>query len=255
MGRFGKPLCNGGFRRHRGGFAPAWAADVVSSNIVGYEKVNLSTKVYKMGGVQFVNVGGTTASLNDLFKGDIAYGTEIMFLDDVTGAYVSYKYLAEVYDPDADDFVTGWGDIFEELATDPVPNGTGFWFYSDATDGTTVTQAGEVDGKQTVSVEVPASQYTMVINPFPQGFNPNDPNVTWTGLEYGTEIMTLSSTGAYVSYKYLAEVYDPDADDFVPGWGDVFEELVKDDIVVTGEGFWVLAPAKTTITFTSPVAE
>jgi len=225
----------------------------VSSNIVGYEKVNLSTKVYKMGGVQFVNVGGAAGSLNDLFAGDVAFGTEIMFLDDVTGAYVSFKYLEEVYDPDADDFVTGWGDVFEELSTDPVPNGTGFWYYSESGE-TTVTQAGQVDDNQTVSVEVPANQYTMVINPFPQGFNPN--NVTWNAdLAYGTEIMTLSASGAYVSYKYLEEVYDPDADDFVTGWGDVFEELVKTDIAATGEGFWVLAPAKTTITFTSPVAE
>ena len=232
---------------------PAWGAEVVSSNIVGYEKINLSTKVYKMGGVQFVNVGGTTGSLNDLFAGDVAFGTEIMFLDDVTGAYVSYKYLEEVYNPDADDFVTGWGDGFEELATDPVPNGTGFWYYSESGE-TTVTQAGQVDDNKTVSVEVPANQYTMVINPFPQGFNPN--NVKWNDdLEFGTEIMTLSASGAYVSYKYLEEVYDPDADDFVTGWGDGFEELVKTDIAAPGEGFWVLAPAKTTITFTSPVAE
>ena len=232
---------------------PAWGADVVSSNIVGYEKISLSTKTYKMGGVQFVGVGGDTVSLNDLFSGDIVYGTKIMFLDETTGAYVSYKYLAEAYDPDADDFVEGWGDVYEELATDPVPNGTGFWYYPEAGD-TTVTQAGQVDANGTASVTIPANQYTMVVNPYPQGFNPNE--VTWdANLAFGTRIMTLSDSGAYVTYKYLQEAYDADADDFVTGWGDVYEELVTSDIATVGEGFWVFAPSETTVTFSSPIAQ
>ena len=235
------------------GYAPARAADVVSSNIVGYEKVNLTDKTYKMGGVQFVGVGDTDVTLNDLFTGEIAYGTQIMFLDPVTGAYITYKYLAEAYDADLDDFVPGWADGKENLVVDPVDAGSGFWFFP-ANGDTTVTQAGQVASDNSISVSVPAGQYTMVINPFPEGFNPN--KVTWNAdLAYGTQIMTLGPTGAYVSYKYLAEAYDASVDAFVPGWGDGKENLVADDIVGVGEGFWVLAPAGATITFASPIAE
>ena len=44
---------------------PAWGADVVSSNIVGYEKVSL-TKGYSMIGVQFVQVGGGSQDLSSV---------------------------------------------------------------------------------------------------------------------------------------------------------------------------------------------
>ena len=236
-----------------GRFAPAWGAEVVSSNIVGYEKVNLTDKTYKMGGVQFVGVGDKDVNLNDLFTGEIEYGTQIMFLDMTTGAYVTYKYLEEAYDEDLDDFVPGWADGKENIAVDPVDAGSGFWFFP-ASGDTTVTQSGQVSSEKNVSISVPAGQYTMVINPFPEGFNPN--KVSWNAdLAYGTQIMILGPTGAYVSYKYLEEAYDEATDDFIPGWADGKENIVTDDIVGVGEGFWVLAPEGATITFTSPIAE
>ena len=45
--------------------APAWGAEVVSSNIVGYEKVTLSAGLNLIGS-QFVVVGGGTATMNEL---------------------------------------------------------------------------------------------------------------------------------------------------------------------------------------------
>ena len=228
---------------------PAWAAEVYSSNIVGYQKVNLDAATYKMGGIQFVGVGEAAVSLNDLFTGDIAYGTQIMFLDD-SGAYDIYTYLEEAYDEEADDFVPGWGDGFENLVsaeTLPVTAGTGFWYYPE--EGTTVTQAGQVSTNETITVNVPAGQYTLVSNPFPKGFNPND--VTWNAdLPYGSEILTRDENGAYDIYTYLEEAYDEESDDFVPGWGDGFENLVAAPIADVGEGFWVKSETDATITFT-----
>ena len=229
--------------------APAWGAEVVSSNIVGYEKVSLTDATYKMSGIQFVNVGGANASLNDLFVGNIAYGTEIMFLDP-SGAYITYKYLEEAYDEDNDTFVEGWGDGDEYLVSNPLANGSGFWFCPHA-DGD-VTQAGQVSAEGTVTISIPAGAYTMVCNPFPTGFNPN--SATWgDNLAYGTMIMTLDASGAYVTYKYLEEAYDEDADTFAPGWGDGDEYLIKTDIADVGEGFWVYAPSATTLTISSPL--
>ena len=232
------------------GYVPAQAAEVVSSNIVGYEKIDLTANTYQMSGIQFVGVGGTAASLNDLFTGDIAFGTRIMFLDADTGAYITYRYLEEAYDEAADDFVTGWGDVDEYLAKSPTVNGTGFWFYP--VSNTTVTQAGQVDDNDSVTVEVTGGSYVMVANPFPVPFNPNE--VTWnSGLEFGTRLMTLSETGAYITYRYLEEAYDEDADDFVTGWGDVDEYLVKAPIAGVGEGFWIFSQNDASITIASPL--
>ena len=230
--------------------APAWGAEVVSSNIVGYEKVSLTDATYKMSGIQFVGVGEVVAGLNDLFCGEIAYGTEIMFLDQTSGAYITYKYLEEAYDEDADEFLPGWGAGDEYYVTDPVPAGSGFWFCPHS-DGD-VTQAGQVTTSDSVSISIPAGAYTMVSNPYPTGFNPN--SVQWDeNLAYGTMIMTLDASGAYITYKYLEEAYDEDADTFAPGWGDGDEYLVKSDIAAAGEGFWVYAPVATSLTVQSPL--
>ena len=223
---------------------------MVSSNIVGYEKVNLVNSTYKMGGVQFVSVGGTAGSLNDLFGGNIEYGTEIMFLDESTGAYLTYKYLEEAYDEANDDFLPGWGDGDEYYVEAPVLPGTGFWYCPHA-DGS-VIQAGEISSSGTVTISIPAGSYTMVSNPFPVGFNPND--ATWDdGLPFGAMLMTLDASGAYVTYKYLEEAYDEANDDFLPGWGDGDEYLVTGEIAAPGEGFWVYSTVATSLTIASPI--
>ena len=50
---------------------PAWAADVVSSNIVGYEKITLA-QGYNMIGVQFAEVGGSDKILSTVGELDSA---------------------------------------------------------------------------------------------------------------------------------------------------------------------------------------
>ena len=219
----------------------------MSSNIVGYQKLNLSADVYTLTGIQFVKVGGNVASLNDLFSGDIPFGTRIM-VQGLDG-YDSYKYLAEAYDEAADDFVAGWADGDEYLTSDPFVNGTGVWVIaSDDTEG--FTQSGQVSDAATITISAKADVYTLVCNPFPQGFNPNA--VNWSaGLEFGTRIMVKGEDG-YDSYKYLEEAYDEAADDFVEGWGDGDEYLVKDDIVPSGEGFWLVAPSDTDFIIENP---
>ena len=62
-----------------------------------------------------------------------------------------------------------------------------------------------------------------------------------TDIPYGTEVLTLNDQGQYDSYTYLEEAYDAVLDDFVPGWGDVGEEIVTDGIE-PGVGIWVKAP-------------
>ena len=200
-----------------------------------------------MTGAQFVNVGGTNASLADLFISDnIPYGTRVMFATE-TGAYDTIKYLEEAYDEANDDFIPGWGDGDEYLVTNPVAPGTGFWVISPS--AIELTQVGEVVNKDSYTVTIPANIYTMVANPFPKGFNPN--KATWSAnLPYRTQMLTLNDNGSYTTYRYLEEAYDEANDDFYPGWGDGDEYLVTNPIAFEGEGVWVLSTEEITVTFT-----
>ena len=51
---------------------PAWAAEVYSSNIVGYQKLSL-VPGYNMVAVQFANVGGGAQDLSTYFQMDDSY--------------------------------------------------------------------------------------------------------------------------------------------------------------------------------------
>ena len=111
------------------GYAPARAADVVSSNIVGYEKLNLAAETFVMGGIQFVNVGGTSATLNELFsQTDIPEDTEIRFFDATQGKYTYFNYIEDAWDDDAKEEVPGWANRAGDLVTSAIAGvGQGFW--------------------------------------------------------------------------------------------------------------------------------
>ena len=219
---------------------------------MGYQKVALSANAYYLSGVQFTKVGGDTATLNDLFPAtDIPYGTEVLTLNE-QGQYDSFTYLEEAYDAELDDFVPGWGDGGEEIVTDGIEPGVGFWVKTP--EGYDLTQVGEVESSDSVTVTVPAGTYTMIANPFPAGFNPN--KVTWSAnLPFETEILTLNEQGQYDSFTYLEEAYDADLDDFVPGWGDGGEEIVTEDIAVNGQGIWIKSPEAITLTISKTAVE
>ena len=234
-----------------GRVAPAWANEVVSSNIVGYEKISLTADKFVMSAAQFEVVGGGGGTLSDLFSAtDIPFGTEVRLLNE-KGQYEMFTYLEEAYDEDLDDYVPGWANGDEYLVSDPVSIGTGFWVSSP--ENYNLTQSGQVATDGTVTLTLTAGMFQMIADPFPEGFNPNA--VTWGNLEYGTEIRVLNAQGQYVFYTYLEEAYDEDLDDYVPGWADGDEYLVKANIANEGQGFWIKSDTATTITFSNPTAK
>ena len=66
---------------------------------------------------QFDNVGGVGAgmALKDLVKG-VPFGTELQLLA-ASGGYDLYYYIEEAYDEDTDNFIEGWADGGDNLAT------------------------------------------------------------------------------------------------------------------------------------------
>ena len=234
------------------GYAPARAADVVSSNIVGYEKLNLAAETFVMGGIQFVNVGGTSATLNELFsQTDIPEDTEIRFFDATQGKYTYFNYIEDAWDDDAKEEVPGWANRAGDLATDPVEIGTGFWISSP--EAFQISQAGQVSQSDTVTISLTSDTFYMVANPFPVPFDPN--KATWSdNLPYDTEIRVLGSDGRYAYYTYIEDAWDDDANKEVPGWANRAGDLVTSAIAGVGQGFWMKAPDESiTLTVSNPV--
>lgn len=224
--------------------------EVTSANIVGYQGTTLEAEKYYMVAVQFDAVAGEGAgtAIKDLVKGNLSYGIELSVLK-ADGTYDIYKYIAEAYDEGIDDFIPGWADGGENLATRLLQPGTVFWLKAPST--TTVTIAGQLLSDASKDFVIPAGKYSMLGNPYPVAANPNA--LTWTGLTYKDELSVLKTDGTYDIYKYIEEAYDEKADDFVPGWADGGENLITSAIMPVGQGAWIKPAAELTVTFASPL--
>ena len=225
-------------------------AELASANIVGYNGTTLAAGNYYMVAVQFDSVAGDGAgiAIKDLVTGDLPYGME-MQIQKADGTYDIYKYLAEAYDAVKDDFVPGWGDGGDNIATRLVAPGTVFWLKSPS--ATEATIAGAILADASKEFTFASGKYSMLGNPYPVAANPN--TLTWTGLTYKDELQVLKIDGTYNIYKYLEETYDAVKDDFVPGWGDGGDNYVTTGIIPVGQGAWIKPAATVTATFASPL--
>ena len=186
------------------------------------------------------------ASLNELFSSSVPYGTKTLFLNP-DGTYATYTFIEEAYDEDLDDFVPGWADGDDYLVKTASNLGLGFW--AQATSALDLIEMGQVDDEQTRTITIPANSYYLFSNVLPKGFNPNDASLDWGNIGYGTKILALAPSGSYVTYTFIEEAYDEDADDFVPGWADGDDYLVTDPIMASGEGAWIYSETQLTLTF------
>lgn len=186
----------------------------------------------------------------DLISGEIPYGSQIQILNADGATYAFYNYLEEVYDATLDDFVPGWGDGHEELATATLAPGTAFWFKAAGNCNATIAGLILADASKTQNIN--GGQFSMIANPYPATVNPND--LTWTGLAYGDQIQVLNDDGAtYSFYNYLEEAYDATLDVFVPGWGDGHEDKVSTGIIPVGQGAWIKPTNNLTVEWKSPL--
>ena len=118
------------------GASPAWAAEVVSSNIVGYTKVNVVSGLNMISGA-FVAVGGENADINaSVVSSDLPAATMAKFWDATTKSYSTLIYYPDpddgIYEDDSyeNNLGAGWGDS-DAIAVDfPLDAGTGFWIQS-----------------------------------------------------------------------------------------------------------------------------
>lgn len=167
----------------------ALAADVYSSNVVGYTKLGINGSNYTMIGVQFQDVGGGDRTINELFKepsegafvGGIAMGDsdQLQVWDPVTTGYKQYFFgdWAGEYGSEYDNLWYWEGDDANPTG-DTLPPGAAVWFVSRGTN-VNLAVSGEVVSTN-VTVKLNGGNYTMVANPFPLALSLADVSVGGT---------------------------------------------------------------------------
>lgn len=195
-----------------------------------------------------VNGNGAGIAIKDLVTGNIPYGAE-MQVRLAAGDYDIYHYIEEAYDETIDDFIPGWADGGDNLATKKLAPGAAFWFKT-ASD-CNVNIAGKILEDASKTVKVNAGIFSMIGNAYPADVNPNA--ITWEGLTYGDEMQVRLDAGDYDIYHYIEEAYDETIDDFVPGWADGGDNLVTTGVLKSGRGAWIKPTAAVSVTWENPV--
>ncbi len=240
----------------------ACAAEVYSSNIVGYQKVNLNEGLNLVGS-QFVNVGDEAAlDINKVLETTDLPGLDENAMYQSTlmvwngNEYVTYGWL------DADDGtnndVPEWNSTWllydmSDAAVCDMKSGDGFWIQTSAP--ATVTFSGQIITAETTDISVDAG-LSLICNPYPQPTNIQSVQSSdLAGLDenamYQSTLMVWNGS-EYVTYGWL------DADDGtnndVPEWNSTWLLYDMSDKanyeIAQGEGFWIQTSAPATINFT-----
>ena len=250
---------------------PAWGAEVVSSNIVGYEKVTLNPG-FNMIGVQFVTVGdqsaqdlSTATQLDSTMEGfdeDGNYATYIKVYEG-GGNYTTYGWSGtsgEAYMEDATLNNKWLTSDYEEPEGETMDKGDAAWIIAGSSG--TMTVAGEVPSANTIEKSV-AAGFNMVANPYPG---------TVTVADFGILDSSFAGFDEDGEYKNYLKVYVGGGNYKTFGWSgtsgtDYLEDPTldnkwlnsdyekTDDTVDFGHGVWLITEKSGTITFTSPAAQ
>lgn len=206
------PLCDGGFRSHRGSFAPAMAADVVSSNVVGYQKLTLKPG-YNMIPNNFVTIGEDEEmfGINEMFDGDenatatrsTDTADRIDLWDASTQMYVSYFRMTNRQG------TSKWWGRFDSTGTPTDDSfaqfGDGAFYLNQADSDLELTISGQVKSTSTDITFAPG--YSILCNPYPMDIAMNDGVIDWSNAVASRTTDTAdridlwdASTQMYVSY-------------------------------------------------------
>ena len=252
----------------------AWATEVVSSNVVGYNKITLQPGLNLIG-TGFAKVGGSNYALKDLFQGtDVALATAgsgadngdlIQLFDPAVGGYATQYFFytsngeyGETYD---DKWYLTTAD--EEPTDDTIDARNGFWYNYRGSSAIQLTTAGEVSTNDVVVTIQPG--LNLITYPFPADFD-------FTKLDWKTAGATA---GSGADNGDLIQVFDPDPS--VKGYatqyffytsngeyGETYDDkwylTTADEEPTTakipaGKGFWYnhRGSSSFTITFPSPL--
>ena len=248
----------------------SWAEAVVSSNVVGYQKLDIPAGGYALLANPFVEVGtGSTTpegyAINDMFADDtdkstagnsMGLGDQLQVWDPTVQGYTTYFFSARTTP------AKQWAAVATpRVATEEsFELGDGFWYLNRSSESYKLTVSGEVSTKE-VQVTLAPSGYTLVCNPFPVDLPLNDENIDWAtagstagnsmGLGDQIQIWDTAVQG-YTTYFFSARTTP------AKQWAAVATPRVAtEDAIPAGQGFWYLNRGDTAITITlkSPIAD
>ena len=142
-------------------FAGAASAQVVySSNVVGFQKVDVGATGLEMSSSPFVGPGGT---VSNVFSGQLTPG----FVPNLADNVIKFDVASQSYRTFFQDLAGNWKDEDFALVNDePVTPGEGFWIQNRGGELKTVVLVGEVPTAATIDVPV-ATGLQIVHNPYP----------------------------------------------------------------------------------------
>ena len=248
----GKPAA-GRFARPAAGLAvrPAWGAEVVSSNIVGYEKITL-TPGLNMIGNQFLAVGGTTfQNINQMFKdsSEITAGADDGAADSIL-KWTGNGY-GEIYY--YDDLDMAWESLDSPgvVSDATFAQGEGVWYKCASSSSITTVLAGEVPTNAVYSVEIQTG-LNFIANPYPMSICPNSASFSVEGIVAGADDGVADSILMWTGSGYGNIYYYDDLD---MAWESLDNPgvAIDENILEPAKGFWYKHQGNgATLTFGKP---
>ena len=216
---------------------------MVSSNIVGYNRVSINAGLSILG-QQFVAIGGDSNGIENLAPGEDfdPWGSD--FVQVWNGSdYETYSYYGADAGGVGDDAEAGWGDESQGAVSATIVNGQAFWVNASA--DTTLTTSGEVPKSNTVAINTGLS---LVCNPQPAAINIQDIVPDENFDPWGSDFIQIWNGSDYETYSYYGEDAGGVGANGEAGWGDESQSIV-DVTIPAGVGFWVNSSADSVLTF------
>ena len=238
---------------------------MVSSNIVGYNKVTLSAG-FNLIGSQFLNIGQGTQDINEFANNNTLPGLDDEYEFQSTlrvwngVGYTTYGWYA---DGDGSDPEMDWPEADakwivndqSDIAEVDMPAGQGYWIYTPTQ--ATVTFSGEVPEGETKTIDV-AKGFNLVANPFPEEIDIQTIQPDLPGLDANFEFQTTLRVWNGVGYTTYGWYADGDGSNPEMDWPEADAKWILNDQsdiadvkIPIGAGFWIYTPtAAGSVTFT-----
>ena len=225
------------------GYVPAQAAEVVSSNIVGYQKVAVPAGMTIIG-QQFGAVGGGTNDIQNIKADGLSDGGMDALLVWNGTSYDEYLFYSAT-DNIKGDGTAAWGNLDWEPIEEDVPIGTGMW--ANTQGAATITFSGEVGSLTTVHF---TAGMNLITQTFPVDVSIQD--ISAEGLsDGGMDAILVWNGTSYDEYLYYSATDNINGDGKA-AWGNLDWESV-DATLPAGHGFWLNAQGAGTLTFPAVV--
>ena len=237
----------------------AWATEVVSSNVVGYQKLSIPANGYALLANPFTQVGssGETFPINDMFADDVGQSNggmnsgaadQIKPWNSTAQGYTTTYYFSSRINK----WSSGSPMVAASTSLEPAD---GYWYFNRGSEAISLTVSGEVSTNDVPVVLVPG--YTLVCNPFPAALKLNDGDIDWEtagshgGMNSGAadQIKPWNSTAqGYTTTYYFSSRINK--------WSSGSPMTPTTASIAPGEGFWYYnkGPETIYITLKSPLA-